>query len=416
MREILPFIAVSRLRLRITFPTTRLALPEGAILAVVDRNGTRILYRPESPANPIGSPIQPRAWHAMQTGADVDSFILEGSDGVRRYYAYRRLMLPGGSEPHSYIVAGFPDHLASAPARRIVARNLLFMVAVLAAAVAVALLLGEVVFARGFRVLQKTAGAISRGHLDARTHLPATRSDIGVLAAAVDRMAASLQLRDRETREERSRVEESLRDKEVLLREIHHRVKNNMQLILSLVSLQCGTDRKPEELQQTLETRIGSMALVHEIMYQSPDVAAVPMGPFLQQLGELAMHSALPYSSVPHIVTDCCDVMIPIEQAVPLALIVSEAITNACKYGADTSGEVRIETRVQRGDGSIMVTVRDHGAGISPEESPPLESRRGIGVELMQALCAQLHGVLDMAPAQGGGTAVQVRFPESPEE
>ncbi len=387
----------------------RLDLPEGAIVAIVDHEGTRIFYRPQSETNPVGSPIQAAAWEKINSGVDAGLFTLAGSDGVKRFYAFRRLSVPEENASIVYVVAGFPERLASGPSRRILLRNLLFMATVVAFAVAAALLLGDLVFARGFRTLVKTAGAISRGHLDARTNLPRGRSDIGMLAESVDRMAERLERREQENSRERELLNRSLKDKEVLLREIHHRVKNNMQMIMSLVNLQSDGTLDLESFRRNLEARIGAMATVHEMLYQSPDVASVAVAEFLERLVSVALQSASCVCIPPQIATDTIPVAIPVEQAVPLALITSELITNACKYGADDTGTVRIEIGLERREGTIVVTVRDYGPGIAGTSG---STGSGIGLKLVRSLCSQLRGEVHIETDNGEGTAVQVRFPE----
>jgi two-component sensor histidine kinase len=151
----------------------------------------------------------------------------------------------------------------------------------------------------------------------------------------------------------------SLQDKEVLLREIHHRVKNNMQMILSIVHLQ-SDEEDPEAFRGSLESRINAMATVHEMLYESPDVATVEVAVFLERLAETAVQSTTCNGRPPWITTKVPDVRLPIEQVVPLGLIASELITNACKYGASADGSVTVEIEMKKHEQDLELIVRDH--------------------------------------------------------
>jgi two-component sensor histidine kinase len=160
------------------------------------------------------------------------------------------------------------------------------------------------------------------------------------------------------------------------------------------------------------------MATVHEMLYQSPDVASIEVAEFLERLAGVALHSATCICIPPRIPDDTTPVTIPIEQAVPLALITSELITNSCKHGADSKGSVRIEIGLEHRDGTIEVTVRDYGPGlvIAREGDRTRDGGStggGIGLELVSALCSQLRGELHFDNCNGEGTAVRIRFPEA---
>lgn len=396
----------------------RMALPPGIVVEITDHAGTRVFGYPPGPAAVVGSSIQSDAWTAMVYGDETGSFTVTGRDGAPRYFAYRRVHQPGSHEPHLYIAVGIPVSLTVGAARTIMVRNLVLMVLVLVFAVTVAVFLGDIVFARGFRMLTVTAQAISEGHLDARAGTVHRQSEIGRLAAAIDTMAASLQQREQETRRERVLLDQSLLDKEVLLREIHHRVKNNMQMILSIVSLQSLKDADPEEFRQNLEMRISAMATVHEMLYESPDVATINISAFLERLGENTVHTLPCRDTVPRVTINPIETRLSIQQAVPLALITSELITNACKHGAGPGGEVEVAIHLHQADHTLNLTVSDSGPGF--DRSRHDESGTGLGLSLVEILTRQIRGEViygteGSPPEEGdrspGGAAVTIRLP-----
>lgn len=395
----------------------RMTLPESNIVGITDNRGIRIFYRPENLANPVGVPIADENWRRMRDGEETGSFISDGSDGVLRYYAYRRVLLRASADPHIYVLVGVPEDVAAGAARRIIVRNVALMAAVLLLALAAAILLGDLVFSRGFRVLVSTAHAISEGRLEARTNLPRGRSEIAVLASAVDRMAVRLQKREEEKETERAILDRSLREKEVLLREIHHRVKNNMQMILSIVSLQQENSGDMVHFRSALESRIRAMAAVHEMLYESPDVAAVDVSSLLQRLAEMTVWIAPHTGPAPRIlmkVEGGTSIFLSIEYAVPLALITSEVMTNSCKYGRNAEGAVEISITLDRVGDTFHLSVGDSGVGFPRKAGPPGPAEEtGLGLQLVSALVSQLKGSLEFLNGYGhcSGAVVRVTFP-----
>jgi len=389
----------------------RLALPEDTILGITDRNGIRIFFRPIKRTNPIGMPIRSEVWAEMSTGPERGTIENEGSDGVRRFYAYRKLFLPGDTEPYLYVVVGFAERVALAAARPILIRNILFMVAVITIAAIVSRFLGGAVFGRRVEELGRTAALISDGDLSARTGIPRSRSELSRVASAIDEMATRLEERSREREVEQQRVARSLEEKEILLKEIHHRVKNNMQLILSIVHLQQGTTNDIDTFCADLEMRISAIAGVHEMLYQSSDLSTIAMQEFFERLSSIL--SIVP--NPPAVRVDAADVFLRIEHAIPIALITSELLTNAAKYGAARTGTGpgavsqpgTVAISLVRHAEELVLTVHDDGPGFPPGFDPTRSD--GLGMRLVTALSDQLGGTISVG--SGSGAVVTLRVP-----
>ncbi|MFP4152374.1 MAG: sensor histidine kinase [Alkalispirochaeta sp.] len=402
--------------LSLVFPLTtygeffdRLALPEETVLGITDRNGIRIFFRPIRRTNPIGTRIKGDSWDTMLTGPDRGTYETDGSDGVRRFYAYRKLYLPGNSEPYLYIVIGIPERVALAAARPILVRNVLLMVAVTIAAALVSRLLGGAVFGSRVEELGRTAALISDGDLSARTGIPRSRSEVSLVAAAIDEMAVRLEARSREREAEQQRIARSLEEKEILLKEIHHRVKNNMQLILSIVQLQKGTTTDIETFCVDLEMRISAIAGVHEMLYQSSDLSTIAMQEFFERLSSIL--SIIP--NPPVVQVEAEEIFLRIEHAIPIALITSELLTNAAKYGAPGKdarpGTVSVSLVRQERD--LVLTVHDDGPGFPPGFDPTRSE--GLGMRLVTALSDQLGGTFTVGSGSGAVATVRVRMFET---
>jgi PAS domain S-box-containing protein len=206
----------------------------------------------------------------------------------------------------------------------------------------------------------------------------------------------------------------SLHEKEVLLKEIHHRVKNNMQVITSLLSLQSKTIRDEHALTvfQDSQNRVKSMALIHETLYQSEDLSRIDFADYLQKL---VAHVRRSYRIRPEAVkinVNVDDVSLPIDTAVPCGLIINELASNSLKYAfpAETQGEINIT--FSRADAQYVLRVSDTGVGL-PDDFDP-DRGNSLGMKLVRMLTGQLCG--EMECRNGVGTTFEIKFPEEKEE
>ena len=194
-------------------------------------------------------------------------------------------------------------------------------------------------------------------------------------------------------------LESSLREKEGLLKEVHHRVKNNLQVITSLLRLEAGRTREPgtKDVLKEMQGRIRSMALLHETLYQSGKFGGVELSDYLRQLATQLFRAQNSAPGRVQLSLDLSPVTLTIDHAIPCGLIVNELLTNSLKYAFphDTSGEVRLELH-READARIRLRVSDTGVGL-PED---FDSRRGssLGLQLASDLARQLGGSLEIGP------------------
>lgn len=205
-------------------------------------------------------------------------------------------------------------------------------------------------------------------------------------------------------------IKTSLQDKEVLLKEIHHRVKNNMQVITSLLSLQSRTiiDKPSLSVFQDSQNRVKSMALIHETLYQSKDLSHINFAEYLQKLVAQVSRSYRLKPEAVKININVDDVSLPIDTAVPCGLIINELTSNSLKYAfpEDARGEVNIT--FEHTDAQYVMRVSDTGVGLPPGFSP--EGGNSLGMKLVRMLTEQLRG--EMAWSNGVGTTFEIKFPE----
>jgi two-component sensor histidine kinase len=215
---------------------------------------------------------------------------------------------------------------------------------------------------------------------------------------------------------DRKQVEEgiraSLREKEILLRELHHRVKNNMQVISGLLDLQARSNGNPEliEMLNKSQSRIRSMALVHEKLYASKDLARIDMVGYVRALSqELFQAYKINPGKIDLIVQTDGDVYVDINKAIPCGLILNELISNALKHAfpGDGPGELRIiihETKNKE----IEIVVRDNGLGLPDDVD--IHQPRSMGLHLVNGLVKkQLDGQIEIR--RDNGTEFRIKFP-----
>jgi PAS domain S-box-containing protein len=207
---------------------------------------------------------------------------------------------------------------------------------------------------------------------------------------------------------ERHRMEaaltRSLEEKETLLREVHHRVKNNLQIVSSLLTMQGDTlvDADARLAIVAMGNRVRSMALVHQQLYGSNDLQGVDFGEYALTLGQflkssLASDASLSFS------TD--RVEIAIDRALPCGLILNELITNALKHGRSADGSCTILVEVRADGDAFTLTVADRGPGFPVQPT----QRDSLGMQLIRSLSRQIRGRLEITSV--GGVCVSIRVP-----
>ncbi len=268
------------------------------------------------------------------------------------------------------------------------------------------------------RVVRAGIGAAAVVLAAALLYILALRSFNRRLAVQVAARTASLRETNRRLEEEISRGAEregrlaaSLSEKEVLLREIHHRVKNNLQIIVSILNLQ--SEKGNAEFLRELRGRVVGMALVHEHLYSGRNLDRVDMENYLEDLvSDIVSTYSRPDLFV-RTEVEAPGISLSIDQAVPLGLIVAELVSNSMKHGFSGRNSGLIRLSLTEETGGYLLTVLDDGTcteTLGGSEGAPGSS--GLGLRLVEALAAQLRGRLEVEC--GGGYRTSLRFPCGP--
>ena len=235
------------------------------------------------------------------------------------------------------------------------------------------------------------------------------KSNLARLVPAIER-----ELREAGHRRERKRTEEwikaSLKEKEVLLKEIHHRVKNNLQIISSLLNLQSEyiKDEQDLEMFKVSQNRIESMALIHEKLYQSEDLAQIEFSEYIRDLVASLFCSYELNLDVIELKINVEQIFLNIETAIPCGLIINELVLNSLKHAfpAGKLGEVYINL-YENDEKEITLIISDNGIGFSQDFD--FRNTRSLGLQLVNALINQLGGTIEFNGS--AGAVFKIIFP-----
>jgi two-component sensor histidine kinase len=204
-------------------------------------------------------------------------------------------------------------------------------------------------------------------------------------------------------------IQASLAEKEVLLKEIHHRVKNNLQVISSLLRIQSGYLKDPAdtEILRECETRIQTMAMVHERLYQSGNFAEIDFGGHLRELAALVVRAQSRDPERFRLDVQCASALVSLDDAIPLGLIAAELMINAFKHAFSdrTYGCVRV--RFQREAEGLILEVADDGVGLPADFN--FEQGKTLGLRLIRSLARQLRA--EVSAESAPGATIRVRVP-----
>jgi PAS domain S-box-containing protein len=213
-------------------------------------------------------------------------------------------------------------------------------------------------------------------------------------------------IRDISERKHTQRMLDSLREKEVLLKEIHHRVKNNLAVISGLFYLQSTYTRDDSTIKilQESQDRVRSMALVHETLYRSESFAAVDFAEYARSLCEQLVRTYSQSKESVRLSTDMQNVRMGIDLAVPCGLILNELLTNALTHAFPDGRGGRISVELRRGtDSGFLLSVADSGVGVPANLD--VERNPTLGLRLIRSLASQVDGRFELIPTHPGTEA-----------
>ena len=270
------------------------------------------------------------------------------------------------------------------------------------------------VMIENIRALSANADAIGKGNYDTPVYV---RGEQDVLGHSLTRMRDNLKdakQRDMEHNKvlqaEKEKLEQANARIETLIKEIHHRVKNNLQVVASLLRLQSGTiaDERLQQVFAQSQSRVASMALIHEKLYKGNDLAQVDLSTYIKDLFTELIHLNKVRENIRYRTAIDPDLVLDLDTMVPLGLILNELITNSFKHAFGNGQEGFINLRIHRAQGqSFDLHYADNGKGIAPEIAHA--DTGTLGRSLIDSLVEQLNGFIAME-SDATGTRYHIRF------
>ena len=198
------------------------------------------------------------------------------------------------------------------------------------------------------------------------------------------------------------KIRNSLKEKEVLLQEVHHRVKNNLQVISSILNLQTSfvNDEQTLEVLAESQNRIKTMSYIHESLYQTDDFSTIELTEYIETLTRNLLQSYAPKNCDIHMETEFDEIHVDLDQAIPCGLIMNELVSNAFKYAFKGKNNGTLKIKVKKDGDEVSLSVEDDGIGMDSDFRP--EDSDSLGIYLVYALVEQLDAKIDFQSIQEG--------------
>jgi two-component sensor histidine kinase len=370
-----------------------LAPTPGAWFTLIDRKGAAIARWPDADIW-VGRDLSatPRVQEALARPVGVGR--MEAPDVGDGEFAIAHIRLA----PGYFLLHGHALTEVLAAIRASALAEVLTILAVLAAATALSVAAAYRWVLAPITALGAAARTMATAKFDALASEPAALPEVRRLARQFADMTTVLEQR-------RIRLEQALRDKELLMQEANHRVKNSLQLVAGLLTLHSTVDDPHARAQlEQVRLQVLTVARVHERLYRDETVTSVAFNRFLDDLcNDLQRAVAGPHS----IACRAAELRLPTSVAIPLGMIINELVVNALKHAYDVRpGEIRVTVEQQGGE--LVATVADDGRRLPPDFDP--RGRAGLGLRTVDMLVRQLHGTMTIQPRERGKDFV-VRIP-----
>lgn len=213
-----------------------------------------------------------------------------------------------------------------------------------------------------------------------------------------------------ESKNAEKQIKDALKEKEILLKEVHHRVKNNLQVISSILNLQSSyvSDENTLNILRESQNRIKSMAFIHESLYQNKDFAQIKFSEYVVNLSNNLVHSYGLNNNLIDLKLEIDEVFLNLDDSIPCGLIINELVSNALKYAFSDNEKGEIEIKVKNKGEYLYLCVADNGKGLPNDFS--IENTQTLGLQLVSSLCEQLNAELKLSSKQGKGACFEIEF------
>lgn len=369
---------------------SKITIPEHTTIYLIDREGICLFQFPrEQQTEVIGRPIDPKIWNQLQFPLERGSFEITTDSLHQMWYGYQKIYAPTTQRPYITVMYSFPlNYLNSSTFATFIRETLLILLIIL-------LSLGgsQGLYALLFgKKLQTTLGMIrslEQGNFSAPVQPEHPFTEFGQIQYALYEMGQTIQNQIEELQKKEQYLQALIQEKSLLVREMHHRIKNNIQLVRSLLVLEDATDC--EVFRESMISRLDSIGMIHQMLYQKEGGKEIDLYRYIQELLNLVTDLTTP-DQQPKIILQGDPLMVSIDQAIPLGLIMNELVTNSLKHGKKDPKDLEIHLSIARIENNLRIEFADNGPGfIEPSAGTP---KKGFGLQLIETLVSQLKGTI----------------------
>ncbi len=217
-----------------------------------------------------------------------------------------------------------------------------------------------------------------------------------------------LSLENQEQKKAEEKLKQSLKEKEVLLKEVHHRVKNNLQVISSILNLQSSyvADKKTLDILKESQNRIKAMSFIHESLYQTKDFTSVNLSEYIHNISTNLLYSFKPKGKKISLKQETSIIFLNLDQAIPCGLIINELMSNSLKYAftKKTKGIITVNVKVDKNE-NVQLIIADDGSGLKGGLN--FKSTQTLGLQLVMLLVSQLKGTIRLENKKGARFTIE---------
>lgn len=371
-------------------------LEPDAFCGIADRDGIRLFTWPEMEIFPSGNPVTAGVWQIMTKAEKPDVLVFNYADGVKRIIAYKPLYLPGNSIPYLYIVYGRPYSSFFRPiTTKLIIEFAIFTGFLLLTIISARKMMKRYI-SRPIHEIIKQINLLESGDYSVRSRIDDKETDMRRIATALDAMAECIEERNATLEVKNASLEKLVAEKNILLREVHHRIKNNLQVILSLMDIEADRKHTIEDFIDAIRVRIISLVNVYEMVYVNGNIEAIDFTAYIEILVTFICGNVFGFPEN-QVTMNLDEVLIPVERALILGLVIQELFVNAIKYGVHNLDDT-IAISLKRANGKYVLSISDPGKNfrLSAEAM-----QRGAGLILVESLTQQLHAEISWNYDQG---------------
>lgn len=370
----------------------------GVVAVLLDASGKPVM--PPEMINTFSARLPAQMPPYAPNDEKAHVFEATGADGVKRLYAHTPIV-----EKNLFVLYGRPTDVLFKEAERDLIMRILLPLGIWLLAVVTIWIGIERLVVRWVAYLSRVAATYAKGRYTIVPHRTENAPDeFRALGDVLYNMAQLVKDREADLRQ-------TLKQRNMLIREVHHRVKNNLQIVMSFLNLQTRRLSDPEQLGIFEETknRITALSLLHQTLCESTDLEFINLRQFVTDLcAQMLKMTWRGDTSSIRFKIDIPELTVRTETATPLTLLLTEAVTNSLKHAFKRRGLGVIEIKLTRDSEATILTIRDNGGGL-PGETTTVQ-QGSIGMSLMGGFARQLGGTLEMV-SENGGTAVIISFP-----